>query len=578
MKEVNEKIRLIAESVKIDGIDNDTIIDLITVPQDTDMGDYCLPTFKLAKVLHKNPVEIAKEIASTFENGKVVSKVEAVNGYVNFFLNKTDFAKEVIEKVLVEGKNYGSSCEGEGKTVLIDYSSINIAKPFHMGHLSTTVIGAALYRIHKKLGYKTVGINHLGDWGTQFGKLIVAFKKWGNEKTLEKKGMPYLNQLYVKFHEEAEKDEMLEFEARLWFKKIEDGDPEAVRLWTMFKDITLASVKDVYKRLKVSFDSYNGEAFYNDKMGVVLDELQEKGLLKESDGAKIVDLSDYNMPPCLVAKADGATLYATRDLAAAYYRKKRYDFYKCLYVVAYQQDLHFRQVFKVLELLGKDWSKDMVHVKFGMVSMEGGVAMSTRKGKVILLEDVINKAVERSLKVIKEKSPDLKDAGEIAEQVGVGAVIFSALYNTRIKDIVFSYDKILNFDGETGPYVQYTNARCNSVLKKGHEYWKRIVAGEYVPTAEDFEKGVVNKEGIEVVRLIERYPSVLKEVLVDYEPSVLTRYIMNLAQTYNKFYFEHKIITAEDGARETRLMLTMAVHRVLEDGLKLLGISCPKKM
>lgn len=578
MKELNDKVKFIVERIVIEGVAPETIAELITVPQDTDMGDYCLPTFKLAKLLRKSPVIIANDVAASFKPEGVVSKVEAVNGYVNFFLNKTSFAKEVIEKALSEGKNYGSSDIGKDKTVCIDYSSINIAKPFHMGHLSTTVIGGALYRIHKKLGYKTVGINHLGDWGTQFGKLIVAFKKWGSEKTLQKKGVSYLNQLYVKFHEEAEKDPTLEFEARLWFKKIEDGNEEAVRLWTMFKEITLESVKDVYKRLKISFDSYNGEAFYNDKMGIVMDELRDKGLLKESDGAQIVDLSDYNMPPCLVAKQDGATLYATRDLAAAYYRKKRYDFHKCLYVVAYQQDLHFRQVFKVLELLGKDWAKDMVHVKFGMVSMEGGEAMSTRKGKVILLEDVINKAVERSLKVIKEKNPDLKNAADIAEQVGVGAVIFSSLYNGRIKDIVFSYDKILNFDGETGPYVQYTNARCNSVLKKGHDYWKRCASGDYVPTDEDYEKGVANKEAVEVVRLIEKYPEVLKDVLVDYEPSILTRYIMNLAQAYNKFYFEHKIITAEEGARETRLMLTMAVHRVLEDGLKLLGISCPKKM
>ncbi len=577
MKIQNEKILMIAQKIAIEGYTTDAIAELISVPTDTSMGDYCLPCFRFAKALRKSPVEIAKTLAESITLDGGISKVEAVNGYLNFYLDKVAFSKEVLEKVLKEGKKYGSSNIGEGKTVCIDYSSINIAKPFHMGHLSTTVIGGALYRVHKKLGYKVVGINHLGDWGTQFGKLIVAFKKWGSEKQLLKKGMPYLNQLYVKYHEQAEVDPMLDYEARLWFKRIEDGNEEAVKLWTLFKDITLDAVKEVYKRLKITFDSYNGEAFYNDKMDVVKDELMDKGLLKVSDGAEIVDLSSYNMPPCLVAKADGATLYATRDLAAAYYRKKRYDFDKCLYVVAYQQDLHFKQVFKVLELLGKEWYKDMIHVRFGMVSMEGGEAMSTRKGKVILLESVINKAVSRSLKVIKEKNPNLKDAEDIAEKVGVGAVIFSSLYNSRIKDIVFSYDKILNFDGETGPYVQYTNARCNSVLKKAHETWKTIASGAYVPKDEDYN-GIDNKEGREVVRLIAKYPDVLKDVLTDYEPCVLTRFIMDLAQAYNKFYFEHKIITAKEGEKETRLMLTMAVHRVLEDGLALLGIACPKKM
>ncbi len=577
MKEKNPKVLMIADKIKIEGLTSDEIAELIAVPTDVNMGDYCLPCFRFAKTLRKSPVEIAKSLAESITLSDGIAKVEAVNGYLNFTLDKVELAKEILDKVLKEGKKYGASNIGEGKTVCIDYSSINIAKPFHMGHLSTTVIGGALYKVHKKLGYKVVGINHLGDWGTQFGKLIVAFKKWGNEKTLRKKGMPYLNSLYVKYHENAEKDPMLDYEARMWFKKIEDGNQEAIKLWSMFKDITLDAVKDVYKRLKINFDSYNGEAFYNDKMGVVIDELTEKGLLKESDGAKIVDLKDYNMAPCLVAKADGATLYATRDLAAAYYRKKRYDFDKCLYVVAYQQDLHFKQVFKVLELLGKDWYKDMIHVRFGMVSMEGGEAMSTRKGKVILLESVINKAVSRSLKVIKEKNPNLKDAEDIAEKVGVGAVIFSSLYNSRIKDIVFSYDKILNFDGETGPYVQYTNARCNSVLKKGYETWKNIANGNYVPKDEDY-KGVDNKEGREVIRLIAKYPEVLKDVIKDYEPCVLTRYIMDLAQAYNKFYFEHKIITAAEGEKQTRLMLTMAVHRVLEDGLALLGIACPKKM
>lgn len=577
MQQLNDKKQAVLKGLKIDGISAEELAAALAVPPNSEMGDYALPCFKFAKILRKSPVVIAQEAAAAYVCTPPVKSVEAVNGYLNFRLDSRAVAAEVLERVLEEGKNYGTVNDGEGKTVCIDYSSVNIAKPFHMGHLSTTVIGAALYRIYKKLGYKSVGINHLGDWGTQFGKLIVAYKKWGSAKELEKKGMKCLTALYVKYHEEAEKDEMLDFEARLWFKKIEEGNPEAVKLWEKFKEITLKEVKQVYKRLKVSFDSYHGEAFYNDKMQPVLNELEEKGLLIESDGAKVVDLSAYNMPPCLLVKADGATLYATRDLATAYYRKKRYDFCKSLYVVAYQQNLHFEQVFKVLELLGNDWAKDLVHVKFGMVSMEGGEAMSTRKGKVILLQDVLDKTVARALKIIKEKNPDLKDAEATAEKIGVGAVIFSALYNGRIKDIVFSYDKVLNFEGETGPYIQYTNARCNSVLKKAHAVYKTIVSGENAVADMNLD-GIDNKEAREVLSLIDGYTDVLREAARDYEPSVLSRYLVKLAQAYNKFYFEHSILKAPEGQKEVRLALTMAVHRVLEDGLSLLGIAAPKSM
>lgn len=577
MQQLNDKKQAVLKGLKIDGVSAEELAAALAIPPDPEMGDYALPCFKFAKVLRKSPVLIAQEAAASYVPTSPVKSVEAVNGYLNFRLDSRAVALDTLERVLAECKNYGSADDGEGKTVCIDYSSINIAKPFHMGHLSTTVIGAALYRIFKKLGYRSVGINHLGDWGTQFGKLIVAYKKWGSAKELEKKGMNCLTALYVKYHEEAEKDEMLDFEARLWFKKIEDGNPEAVQLWEKFKEITLKEVKKVYKRLKVSFDSYHGEAFYNDKMQPVLDELEQKGLLVESEGAKVVDLSEYNMPPCLLVKADGATLYATRDLATAYYRKKRYDFCKSLYVVAYQQNLHFEQVFKVLELLGNDWAKDLVHVKFGMVSMEGGEAMSTRKGKVILLEDVLDKTVARALKIIKEKNPNLKDAAATAEKIGVGAVIFSALYNGRIKDIVFSYDKVLNFEGETGPYIQYTNARCNSVLKKAHDVYKKISSGE-IPLSEMNLDGIDNKEAREIVGLIDGYTDVLREAARDYEPSVLSRYLVRLAQAYNKFYFEHSILKAAEGQKEIRLALTVAVHRVLEDGLSLLGIAAPKSM
>ena len=559
--------QILAAALDFDGISQQEIADMITIPADASKGDYCLPCFKLAKTLRKSPVQIAEEAAGRLTClPPPFKKAEAVNGYLNFFVDTADCAKQVLTAIEKKGASYGDSNEGEGKTVCIDYSSINIAKPFHIGHLCTTVIGGALYCIYKKLGYTPVGINHLGDWGTQFGKLIVAFKKWSSEEALHEKGMTELTSIYVRFHTEAETDPTLEDQARAWFKKIEDGDEEALRLYNLFKEITLKEVEKTYKRLKIKFDSYNGEAFYNDKMQPVLDELKEKGLLKKDDGAEIVDLSDDGMPPCLLVKADGATLYATRDLAAAYYRKKTYDFYKSLYVVAYQQNLHFRQVFKVLEKLGKEWAKDCVHVAFGMVSMESG-AMSTRKGKVIYLEDVLNKAVEKSYEIINEKSPQLENKEETAEMVGVGAVIFSVLYNNRIKDIVFSYDKVLNFDGETGPYVQYTNARCLSVLNK-------VGKCDAVP---DFS-AVDNAEGQAVIALLERFPSVLRESVEKYEPCCIGRFLVDLCKSYNRFYLVHRITGEAEQVKKARAMLTNAVHTVLEEGLRLMGIDAPKKM
>lgn len=564
---MNDKKKIIASMLRFDGVSEQEIYELITVPADAKNGDYCLPCFKLAKALRKSPVVIAQDAAGSLTClPPPFKKVEAVNGYLNFFVDTALCAEAVLTEIEKKGHDYGSSSEGEGKAVCIDYSSINIAKPFHIGHLCTTVIGGALYRIYKKLGYNAVGINHLGDWGTQFGKLIVAFKKWSNEERLNELGMQELTSIYVRYHTEAETDPTLDDQARAWFKKIEDGDKEALRLYNLFKEITLREVDKTYKRLKISFDSYNGEAFYNDKMQPVIDELTEKGLLVEDKGAKIVDLSEEGMPPCLIVKADGATLYATRDLAAAYYRKKTYDFYKSLYVVAYQQNLHFRQIFKVLEKLGKDWAKDCVHVAFGMVSMESG-AMSTRKGKVIYLEDVLNKAVERSLEIITEKNPQLENKEATAEMVGVGAVIFSVLYNNRIKDIVFSYDKVLNFDGETGPYVQYTNARCLSVLNK---------VGECAATP-DFS-AVDNPEGQAVVSLLERFPDVLREAVEKYEPCYVGRFLVDLCQSYNRFYLAHRIMGEEEGVKKARAMLTDAVHIVLEEGLRLMGIDAPKKM
>ncbi|MDD4316129.1 MAG: arginine--tRNA ligase [Clostridia bacterium] len=563
--------RIIASLIDIEGECAEDIYNSIAVPPDDKMGDYALPCFAFAKKLRKAPTAIANELATAINSAKKppIDRAEAVNGYLNIYIDKLYYAKDLLEKIIREGKNYGSSHIGEGRTVCIDYSSINIAKPFHIGHLCTTVIGGALYKVYKKLGYKTVGINHLGDWGTQFGKLIVAFKLWGKKERLDAEGMTYLNELYVKYHRESEQDVTLDDKARYWFRKIEEGDKDAVELFDLFKEITLKEVKKTYKRLKISFDSYNGEAFYNDKMQPVLDELDEKKLLVESDGAKVVELSQYDMPPCLLVKADGATLYATRDLAAAFYRKKRYDFYKCLYVVAYQQNLHFRQFFKVLELMGKDWG--LYHVAFGMVSLEDG-AMSTRKGKVILLEDVLNKAVEKSLAIIAEKSPGLKDKQKISEKVGVGAVIFYALYNNRIKDIVFSYDKVLNFDGETGPYVQYTNARCNSVLKKAGF---KALMNDDLPA--DFES-INNVEGLKLITLLEDFPNVLADVTEKNEPCYVSRYLVGLCQAFNRFYYAHRIMDVEAPQKKARAMLVSSVHTVIEEGLRLLGIFSPAQM
>ena len=554
----------IADKIKVDGVSADEIYSSIALPPNSQMGDYALPCFRFAKVLRKSPAAIAQELASGLSPDEVISDISAVNGYLNFSINKEGLAREVLSEIASKGEKYGSSDMGAGKTICIDYSSVNIAKPFHIGHLSTTVLGSALYKIFGFLGYKTVGINHLGDYGTQFGKLISAYKRWGNKEEVEKGGIHAINDLYVRFNNEA--DEEMEKEAREYFRLIENGDKEANDLFEWFKSLTLEYVKKIYDRLDVHFDSYAGERFYTDKMAPVIDELKEKGLLKESEGAQIVDLEPYGMPPCLILRSDGASLYATRDIAAAIYRKKTYDFYKCLYVVAYQQNLHFRQFFKVLELMGKEWAKDLVHVAYGMVSLEDG-AMSTRKGKVVWLEDVISKCVEKAYKVVSEKNPALANKDEIAEKVGVGAVIFGALYNNKIKDITFSYDKVLSFEGETSVYVQYTCARASSVIEK---------AGDFKPVLP--EKLNFTDEEFEVIKTLAAFPDTVKDAADKFEPSYIARYAVDLAQKFNKFYFDCKILTAEEGVKDFRFELTKATLRTLENALGLLGIGVPDKM
>ncbi len=557
--------KYIAEKINVEGVSKEEIYDSIALPPNLDMGDYALPCFKFAKVLRKSPVMIAESLKNEIATDEVISEVSAVNGYLNFKINKDGFVRATLEKILTEKENFGSSKEGEGKTVCIDYSSINIAKPFHIGHLSTTVLGGALYRIFNFLGYNTVGINHLGDYGTQFGKLISAYKRWGDKETIEKGGIRALNELYVKFHQEAEEHPEYDDEARAYFKKIEQGDEECQALFHWFKALTLKDVQKIYDMLDIHFDSYAGESFYSDKMQPVVDELREKNLLVESRGAQVVDLEAYNMPPCIILKSDGSSLYATRDMAAAMYRKHTYDFYKCLYVVAYQQNLHFKQFFKVLDMMGKDWAQDLVHVAYGMVSLEEGT-MSTRKGNVVFLEDVINKCIEKAYKIIDEKNPNLENKEEVAQKVGVGAVIFGALYNNKIKDIVFSYDKVLNFDGETSVYVQYTCARAKSVLNKGG-----------VPVS--YEIPELCPQEIELVKAISTLPETVQAAAEKYEPSLIARFAVDVAQKFNKFYFDCKILAAEDEkTKQFRLALTDATLQALTNAFALLGIGIPEKM
>lgn len=542
----------------------DEIAGLLELPPDSAMGDYAFPCFKLARSLRKAPPLIADELVKAIDPSQL-SRVEAVKGYLNFFIDKALYASSVVSAVLDARGRYGATDEGAGKTICIDYSSINIAKRFSIGHLSTTAIGNSLYKIYNYLGYKCVGINHLGDWGTQFGKMIAAYKHWGSREMVEQGGVQALSDLYVRFHAEAEKDESLNDEGRAWFKRIEQGDEEAISIWQWFKELTLKDVQRVYDMLGVKFDSYAGEAFYIDKMQPVIDELRDKGLLKESDGAYLVDLSEYNMPPCLILRSDGASLYHTRDLAAAFYRKKTYDFAKCLYVVAYQQDLHFKQLFKVIELMGYDWAKDMEHVSFGMISFEGQ-ALSTRHGRIIYLEDLLSRSIDKARAIIEEKSPQLENKDEVARKVGIGAVVFFALSAGRIKDIDFWWDRALNFDGETGPYVQYTYARCCSVLGKAQVDAQPDYAGLADPEAQD------------VVRLLERFPELVREAAQRYEPSLITRYTVDLAQAYNKFYYEHRILDCEPGVSAARLALTRAARDVIGAGLTLIGVEPTEKM
>lgn len=555
----------LSNALAVDGLTVQDVENALETPKEAKLGDICLPCFKFARTMHIAPPAIAQKLLPRVESLSFVEKVEVVGGYLNVFFDRNTVAQMALASATDD--KVGSSDEGAGKTICIDYSSVNIAKPFHIGHLSTTVIGGALYRIFEHLGYNVVGINHLGDWGTQFGKLIVATNKWSSLEEVAQNDEYFLNKLYVRYHQEAEEHPEMDDEARAWFKRIEDGDKEATAYFDVFKRVTMKAVGKIYDRLKIKFDSYAGESFYNDKMQPCLDILKDKGLLVESDGAQVVNLDEYGMPPCLLVKADGATLYATRDIAAAYYRKKTYDFYKCLYVVAYQQNLHFKQLFQVLKLMDFAGADDMEHVAFGMVSMENG-SMSTRKGHVVWLQEVLDKAVEKARAIIEEKNPDTKNKDEIAESVGVGAVVFSALWNNRIKDIVFSYDKVLNFDGETAPYVQYTYARCASALRKGGDI--------------DFDNmdlsAITTDEGYDVIKSVITFGDSVRLAAKLREPCYVTRHVVDLAEKFNRFYIDHRILVDDAPTRNARLALTKAVGNVICCGLGLLGISAPSEM
>lgn len=561
----NKIIDLITDSIK--ELDRETVSRILEIPPQEDMGDFAFPCFQLAKIFRKAPTIIAQEVAEKIKKTDFVSKTAAMGPYVNFFIDRTMFVSEMLKQVSVD--NYGSSEIGCGKTICIDYSSTNVAKNFHVGHLRTTLIGNSIYRIYKKLGYRVERINHLGDWGTQFGKLIVAYKKWGSKEAVEQNGISELMKIYVKFHEEAEKDDTLNDEARAWFVKMEQGDEEALSIWEWFKDISLIEYKRIYELLDVDFDSYAGESFYRDKTSAVVDELKKKGMLKESEGAFIVDLEKYDMTPCLIMKKDGSSIYATRDLAAIFYRKKTYDFEKCIYVTGMEQKLHFAQVFKVVELMGYEWAKtDLIHVPYGLVSLEGG-KLSTRSGNIIYAEDILRESVSKIKEVINDKNPDLQDKEEVAKMVGIGAIIFNDLYNQRIKDVTFSWDKIHSFDGETGPYVQYTYARAASVLRKTG----------ITDVPEEIDSSLLTDEAsVSLLKELIRFPEVVETAAERLEPSVVARFVMSVAQAFNHFYHENQCNVEDEKLKRARVKLVIIAKEAIKDGLDLLGMKCPEQM
>lgn len=555
--------KAIYEVVK-DDLKMEQILQALETPKAVEHGDVAFPTFILAKTYRKAPKQIATELAEKI-NTTEFEKIAVVGPYLNFFMCKEMISQQVIQTILQEKNHYGEYTIGENRNITIDMSSPNIAKPISMGHLRSTVIGNSIALILKKIGYQPVRINHLGDWGTQFGKLIVAYKKWGSEEKVKMTPILELFHLYVKFHDEAEKNEELNDEARVWFKKLEEGDTEATQLWKWFREESLQEFNKIYAMLEVSFDSYNGEAFYNDKMDEIVTMLEEKHLLEEDKGAEIVDLSSYELNPALIRKSDGATLYITRDLAAALYRKRTYDFAKSLYIVGNEQAIHFKQLKAVLKELEFDWSDDMKHIPFGLIT-QGGKKLSTRKGKVVLLEEVLNEAIESANQQIAEKNPELMNREEVAKQVGIGAVIFHDLKNDRLNNFDFVLDEVVQFEGETGPYVQYTHARAMSILRKA----------EFIPKA-DTNYALNDSESWRIIKLLQEFPTIVLTAADKYEPSVIAKHAIRLAQAFNKYYAQVKIL-AEDNQKENRLALVYALTIILKEDLRLLGLHAPNEM
>ena len=540
----------------------DDLISMFEYPPDSSLGDIAFPCFKLSRIFRKAPPVIASEISEKFSSN-VVSRAQAVNGYLNIFVDNEYLIKNVLLEIEDKKEKYGSDGSGLGKTAVFDYSSPNVAKPFHIGHLGTTVIGHSLKKLHEFQGFDCVGINYLGDWGTQFGKLITAYNLWGNEQKIEKDGVDGLVELYVKFHQEAEVDETLNQKARDEFTKLEHGDEENTRLWKWFVELSLKEYQKTYKQLGIEFDSYKGESFYTDKMPAQVQKLRDSGLLKIDDGASIVDLSEYNMPPCLILKKDGSTLYPTRDIAAAVYRKNTYNFDKCIYVTSAGQSLHFAQWFKVVELMGYDWYDKLVHVPYGTVSINGE-KLATRTGNVILLKDLFKTAIEKVSEIINEKNPNLENRDEVAEAVGVGSVVFYYLYNNRIKDINFIMRDALSFEGNTGPYAQYTYARTCGILDKAKEF-------DYIST----EPIITANEEADLLKTLSKFGEAVKDAIKEYEPSIITRYIIDVCSAFNKFYHNCQIATADDiNVRNTRIRLTSATKLVLGNAFELI---CMKK-
>ena len=558
----------------LEGLTEDEIKSMIEIPQDQSMGDYAFPCFRLAKTMRKAPNLIAAELAEKLQEEQLFSDVSPVNAYVNMFVSREEMMKSTVSEVLEEKENFGRSDIGGKKKVIVEFSSPNIAKPFHIGHIRSTVIGNSLSKIYDALGYDVFKINHLGDYGTQFGKMICAYRRWGNREDVINSPIKTLLGYYTKFHVEVEEHPELEDEARAIFTKLEQGSKEEVELWQWFREESLKEFQRVYDMLGIEFDSYNGESFYSDKMPRFEKELSDKGLLHESNGAQVVDLEEYKLGTALIKKSDGSSLYITRDIAAAVYRKENYDFYKNIYVVATQQNLHFQQLFKILELMGYDWANQCVHVPFGMVRLEEGT-MSTRHGRVVFLEDVLNGAIEKTREIIEEKNPNIENLEEITSQVGIGAVVFNELSNNRIKDYTFKWDQILNFDGETGPYVQYTHARCASLLRKAGE---DIVAKAQDPKNVDFALLAKSDSAYELTKLIYAFPGVVEQAGEKYEPSIITRHIIDIAQCFNKFYHDEHIIVDDEVEKTSKIALVIATKRVIATGIGLLGMKAPERM